>query len=323
MLGAVRKPAHERLAADRAAAAERQDRLVGEHQLLARKRLQEAFLDLQVGRDLLAQALVEQFRPRATGRLGAIHRHVGLAQHALGIGLRVRRDRHPHARRHRHVRRPHREGLLERRQHAVGEAQRFALALDAFAEDHELVAAEAGDRVAVAHHLPETLGDRDEQLVAYLVAEVVVDRLEAVQVDEEQRDDTLAAVQARERLACAVHQQQPVGQLGERVVQSLLLEPHAVGDVLGRRVPGVAIAARAPQKPAPRAIAMAIAVGEVLQVRRMPAAGEHQGERLLDVVGVDELVHRAGHQLLAAPAERLLPGGVQQREAPVERDRRQ
>ena len=63
---------------------------------------------------------------------------------------------------------------------------------------------------------------------------------------------------------------------------------------------------------------MAIAVGEVLQVRRMPAAGQHQRERLLDVVGVDELVHRAGHQLLAAPAERLLPGGVQQREAPVE-----
>ena len=39
VLGAVGKPAHERLAADRAAAAERQDRLVGEHQLLARKRV--------------------------------------------------------------------------------------------------------------------------------------------------------------------------------------------------------------------------------------------------------------------------------------------
>ena len=41
-----------------------------------------------------------------------------------------------------------------------------------------------------------------------------------------------AAVQACERLARAIHQQHAVGQLGERVVQRLALEPHAVGDVL-------------------------------------------------------------------------------------------
>ena len=68
---------------------------------------------------------------------------------------------------------------------------------------------------------------------------------------------------------------------------------------------------------------MAVAVGEVLQVRRVPAAGEHERKRLLYVVGMDELVHGTRHQLLAAPAQRLLPRGVEQGEAAVQRDGRE
>ena len=133
----------------------------------------------------------------------------------------------------------------------------------------------------------------------------------------------LRAAQPRDRLARAVHQQQPVRQLRERVVQRLALEPHAVGDVLGGRVPGLAVAARAPQQPAPGAVAVAVAVGEVHELRGPVVPGERQRERLLEVVGVDELLHRVRFQLLDRPAEQLLPGGVQQREVPVERDRRE
>ena len=164
--------------------------------------------------------------------------------------------------------RAQRERVLERVEHALGQRQRLAVALDVLGEDHELVAAEARDRVAVAHQLGQPLGDGDQQPVADVVSEVVVDRLELVEVDEQHRHDAVAAVQARERLARAVHQQQAVGQARERIVQRLALEPHAVGDVLGGRVPGVAVAARAPQQPAPGAVAMAVAVGEVLELGR-------------------------------------------------------
>ncbi len=141
-------------------------------------------------------------------------------------------------------------------QHALGQREGFTVADDLLGEDHELVAAQTSDRVAVAHQVFEALGDGDQQLVADLVPEVVVDRLEAVEVDEQQRDHAGAAMQARERLARAVHQKAAVRQMRERVVQSLVLEvvqsfvlkAIAVGDVLGRCVPELAIAAGAPQQ---------------------------------------------------------------------------
>ncbi len=68
---------------------------------------------------------------------------------------------------------------------------------------------------------------------------------------------------------------------------------------------------------------MAVAVGEVHELGGPVVARERQRERLLEVVRVHELLHRMRFQLLDAPAQQLLPGGVQQREAPVERDRRE
>ena len=106
-------------------------------------------------------------------------------------------------------------------------------------------------------------------------------------------------------------------------MQRLALEPHAVGDVLGGRVPGLPVAAGAPQQPAPGAVAVAVAGGEVLDLGGVAAAGAHRAEQLLGVVGVHELGDRPRLQFLARPAEQLLPGRVQEREAAVERDRRE
>ena len=85
--------------------------------------------------------------------------------------------------------------------------------VEVLGEDHELVTAETRDGVAVAHQLGEALGDGQQQAVADVVSEVVVDGLELVEVDEQHRHHAVAAmpVQSRERLAGAVHQQQAVG----------------------------------------------------------------------------------------------------------------
>ena len=155
------------------------------------------------------------------------------------------------------------------------------------------------------------------------MSEVVVDGLEPVEVDEQQRDHAVAAMQAGQGLPGTVHQQQPVGKPRQRVSERLALEPHAVGDILGRRVPGVPVAAGAPHQPAPRAVAVAVAVREVLELRRTLLAGDEQRERLLHVLGVHEVLDRAGLQLLARPAQQPFPGGVQEREAAIERDRRE
>jgi hypothetical protein len=68
---------------------------------------------------------------------------------------------------------------------------------------------------------------------------------------------------------------------------------------------------------------VAVAVGEVLQVGRALAAGVHQRERLLDVVGVHQGMDWLGLKLLEGPAQRLLPGRVQERETAVHRYRRE
>ena len=89
------------------------------------------------------------------------------------------------------------------------------------AEHDELVAAEPGDGVAVADGAAEAVRDLDEHRVAAVVAEAVVDVLEAVEVAEQHRDAPLGAV--GQPLQCPF-EQHPVGQSGQRVVVGLEAE---------------------------------------------------------------------------------------------------
>ena len=144
-------------------------------------------LDLDVRAHLAAQAVVEHLLAAAAGALRLVHREVGLAQHRLRVGLGVWAIETPTLASIVTSAEPSWNGSRSV-EHAPGERQRLVLALEFLGEDHELVAAEPRDRVAVAHQLGEALGDGDQQPVADVVAEVVVDRLEAVEVDEQQRD---------------------------------------------------------------------------------------------------------------------------------------
>ena len=65
----------------------------------------------------------------------------------------------------------------------------------------------------------------DEQLVAGIVAQAVVDVLEAVEVEEHHADARLRALATRDRLTQPVEEQQTVREPGERVVHRLVREP--------------------------------------------------------------------------------------------------
>ena len=80
------------------------------------------------------------------------------------------------------------EGLRERGAQAAGGDRGQRLVVDADAEHGELVAAEPGDEVLLAHGARRRCGDLDQQPVAGLVAEAVVDDLEVVEVEEEHGD---------------------------------------------------------------------------------------------------------------------------------------
>ena len=76
------------------------------------------------------------------------------------------------------------ERLLERELDALGDAG-GALVVAAVEQDGELVAAEPRRQVAGAQAGAQAAGEGDQQLVADLVAEAVVDALEVVEVEEE------------------------------------------------------------------------------------------------------------------------------------------
>ena len=66
--------------------------------------------------------------------------------------------------------------------------------MDVLLEHDELVAAEAGDEIVRAQHFAQTVGHRAQQLVAAGMAERIVDLLELVEVDEQQRRQLIGAV---------------------------------------------------------------------------------------------------------------------------------
>ncbi len=81
----------------------------------------------------------------------------------------------------------------------------------------ELVAAEAADLAMIAHHRLQPVGDLAQQRVADRVAERVVDVLEAVEIDQEQRAALLAVGRVAQRLVERLAHHRAVGQAGQRV----------------------------------------------------------------------------------------------------------
>ena len=92
------------------------------------------------------------------------------------------------------------------------------------ADDRELVPAEPCDRVAVSDGRVQSLCHLDEDAVAGLVTECVVDDLEVVEIAEQDRDDLTRAAGLRERVLEPVPEQQPVCETGEAVVERLIGE---------------------------------------------------------------------------------------------------
>ena len=112
----------------------------------------------------------------------------------------------------------------------------------------ELVAAEPGQGVAGPDRARDPAGHRAQQLVADRMAERVVDLLEAVEVEEEDRGQATFAAGMGQGLAEPVEQQGAVRQPGQRVVQGQppdarlgrlalgqVLEHRDLGDDLARR----------------------------------------------------------------------------------------
>ena len=101
--------------------------------------------------------------------------------------------------------------LVDRLRDALGDADRLVRAVEVLADDEELVAAQPRDGVRRPHGVVEPRRQRDEQVVAGLVAERVVDELELVEVGEQHGDRPAVAPAARERALQPVERERAVG----------------------------------------------------------------------------------------------------------------
>src|SRR5690606_13439928 len=79
-------------------------------------------------------------------------------------------------------------------------------------------AAEPSRKVAYPRSLPQPVREELQRLVAALVAEAVVDQLEIVQIDEQQRTLAAAAAGLRQALAQHLAEGAAVEQPGHRIV---------------------------------------------------------------------------------------------------------
>lgn len=115
-----------------------------------------------------------------------VHGAVGVAQKPRGVERVLGVDAHPDARAHAHDLPFDEKGLVEGELERFGDAHRFVAAAHVVQHEDVLVAAHAGQEVALAAIGAQALRDEHQERVARLVAHGVVDEFKAVDVDKEE-----------------------------------------------------------------------------------------------------------------------------------------
>jgi len=185
---------------------------------------------------LVAQMVVEHNGNVAALLLRPVQGGVGVSEEIVGIFVALS-DRNADRRRDDGVVVAHTNRLRERLAQASSGNDGVAATQHVADHDGELVATEAGDGVAGTDHVLDSAGDLGQQLVAGGMAQRFVDDLEAIEVEEQEADEQPAFTRPAQSVSHALHQQCPVGEAGEVVVERPLFELgrslHLIGDVLG------------------------------------------------------------------------------------------
>ena len=152
---------------------------------------------------------------RLPAGLRAVHGDVGAPQQLLCVATHCDAD----ARRDEHLASVDVERRLQRRGDPLGCVECGRDGVCPLHEDRELVTTHPRDRVRRGQRRAQTHAHRPEQRVPGDVAEAVVDRLEVVEVEEE---NSGVARTHDERVLDAIREERPVREPGQRVVEGLV-----------------------------------------------------------------------------------------------------
>ena len=174
---------------------------------------------------------IEEAIGPATGGLGRIHREVGVLQEVEQLGAIARRQRDSDAGVAGKLvaiaieRRPQR--LVDPRDQRVD----ILDTRDVVLQDGELVAAEPRDEIVGADRLAQPLRHPLQELIADQMPQRIVDALELVDVDVEDREG-LPRQFAQQHLGMVL-EQRAVRQIGQRIVMGETFDPLLVAPLLG------------------------------------------------------------------------------------------
>ncbi|MNC28185.1 hypothetical protein D3C75_763840 [compost metagenome] len=169
------------------------------------------------------QCFVVVGEARLAGRLGSVEGKVGSLQDIQGFAIVVQwRDTDAgadHQGTTVHVQR-----LVQVVEDALGYLLGVAVAGEVVKQDDEFVAAEAEQLISRAQGLFQADCHFHQHAITDVVAEAIVDQLEAVQIDEQQRLVVTALALLPEGLLHLLVKPDAVGQAGQRVVLGGMLE---------------------------------------------------------------------------------------------------
>ena len=222
------QPADERFGTDDPAVV-RGLQLVVEHELVSCQRLAQVRFHGHAFRDDGLHLRVKKAQCIAPGLLGLIHGDVGLFQQLLfafrviaeqggadagGIVVFVCAKL---------------VGLVERGQNLLADHLDLCRAnqdvrAQVLEHYHELIPANTGNRVFLAHARHEALRDLKQQQVADIMAEVVVQILEIVQVDEKKSASLMLTGSRCKCLVDPIQQQPAIGQMSKVVIERQTLD---------------------------------------------------------------------------------------------------
>ena len=179
-----------------------------------------------VGRVVVVLRVVEL---RVMRLLAQVHRHVRVPDERLDVVTVLGRDGDPDRSLDLQRQSADDERTLHGTLNSRGELERGVRVGRSGCEDAELVAAEPGDRVRVAHRRAESLREEAKDLVTALVTEGVVDLLEVVEVEDHHDQPVFARALLLEGVGDPIAKEVAVRQAREAVVQGLVLD---LGDVV-------------------------------------------------------------------------------------------
>ena len=220
-------PAHQGFETGKPSVRQRQDGLVDQEDVAGLQRRVQIAFQAASDQDRLAQGGVEQHGAPLAMFLGAVERDVGVTQQAVRIVAGAVVDRQTDAEPDPQFHAAGRERAFERGFQRLGAGNRR---LAAGGDRHdEFVAAQPGDELPRFQQGGDPLRRRHQHAVADGMAEAVVDQLEAVEIEEQQRQVAPLAVLRRLPVVQPADQIRAVGQPGQEIVGGLMDQPRLVG----------------------------------------------------------------------------------------------